>query len=135
MFISHLHLPLIPLQRMPRVSRMVVMARWVLAWFVLSIGVAVASPVVQPMSMELVCSPTGSVKLMVHTDDGAQEMGAGHLDCALCLPGGAPPPVCLAADLPTPLPLGRALQPIESARIAAATAAPPPARGPPVLLR
>jgi len=35
--------------------------------------------------------------------------------------------------LPTPLPLGRALQSIPAARIAAATASPLPARGPPAL--
>lgn len=132
MSIRPLRLHLIPPSR---VTRLACVARWVFAWFVLSIGVAIASPVVQPMSMELVCSPAGAVKLMVHTDDGAQEMGAGHLDCALCLPGGAPPPLTVAIDLPTPLPLGHAVQPIEAARIAAATAAPPPARGPPALLR
>jgi hypothetical protein len=109
------------------------LARLVLAWFVLSIGVAVASPVVHPRSMELVCSAAGSIKLVVHADDGVQEAGAAHLDCALCLPGGAPPPLALAPAMPSLLPLGRALQPVEAARIAAATAAPPPARAPPVL--
>jgi len=109
------------------------LARLLLAWFVLALGVAVASPVVQPQSLELVCSAAGSVKLMVQGDDGVHEVGAMHLDCALCLPGGAPPPLALAPALPVSLPLGRALQPVEAARLAVATAAPPPARAPPVL--
>lgn len=106
--------------------------RWVLLWFALSIGVAVASPVVHPQTVELVCSTTGSVKAIVHTDDGAQEFGAGHMDCPLCVLAGAPP-ATPAVELPVLMPLARAVQPIASAHIAAATAAPLPARGPPSL--
>lgn len=106
--------------------------RWVLLWFALSLGAAIASPLVHPQAMELVCSATGSVKAVVHTDDGAQELGAGHMDCPLCVLAGAPP-ATPAVELPTPLPLAHAVQPIPSARIAAATAAPMPARGPPSL--
>ena len=54
------------------------LARCVLAWFVLSIGVAVASPLVSPQSFELICSGSGAIKLLVKTDDGAQEPLAGH---------------------------------------------------------
>lgn len=105
--------------------------RFVLAWFVLSLGVAVASPLVHPQAMELVCSSAGAVKVIVHTDDGAQEMGASHLDCPLCVLTGAPPPAAPLAELPTVQPLGHAVQSIPAARLAAATAAPLPARGPP----
>jgi len=42
-----------------------------------------------------------------------------------------PPPAPAALALPHSQPLGHALQPIEAARLAAATAAPLPARGPP----
>lgn len=67
--------------------------RWMLAWFVLSIGVAVAAPVVQPQAMSLVCSANGSV-LVLTADDGtvAPAQSSSHtLDCVLCLPAGAPP--------------------------------------------
>ncbi len=111
------------------------LARLVLAWFVMSLGVAVASPVVKPQAMELVCSVAGAVKLIVQTDDGAQELGTSsplsHVDCPLCVLTGAPPPASPLADVPAVLPLGRAVQPIPAARLAAATAAPIPARGPP----
>lgn len=105
--------------------------RWALLWFMLSLGVAVASPLVHPQAVELVCSSAGSVKVVVHTEDGVQEMGASHLDCPLCVLTGAPPPPPVAAAFDAPLPLGRLLQLIPAARHAAVTAAPLPARGPP----
>jgi hypothetical protein len=106
--------------------------RWVLLWFVLSLGVAVASPLVNPQAMELVCAGAGTIKVVVHTEDGAQDVGSGsHMDCPLCVLTGAPPPPVAAATFDLPLPLGRVVQPIPAARLAAATAAPPPARGPP----
>lgn len=109
------------------------LARLVLAWFVLSLGVAIASPVIHPQAMELVCSAAGAIKVVVQTDDGARELGASHLDCPMCVLTGAPPPAAQAIDLPGILPLGRAVQPIPAARLAAATATPLPARGPPAL--
>ncbi|MES2533060.1 MAG: DUF2946 family protein [Pseudomonadota bacterium] len=112
--------------------RLGLIGRCVLLWFVMSLGAAVASPMVHPQAMELVCSAAGAVKVIVQTDDGAQELGASHMDCPLCVLTGAPPPAAPLADIPSPLPLGRAVQPIEAARIAAATAGPLPARGPPV---
>ena len=103
---------------------------WVLAWFMASLGVAVASPLVHPQSFEVICSGSGIIQLLVQTDDGPVEMGAMGMDCPLCATLSAPPPVPVAALLP-PHPLAHALQPVEAARIAAATAAPLPARGPP----
>ncbi|WP_326541032.1 DUF2946 family protein [Pseudorhodoferax sp.] len=108
------------------------LVRSVLALFLLSLGMAIASPIVKPQAMELICSSAGLVKAVVHTDDGVQEMGAGHLDCPACVLTGAPP-VSSTAALPPVQPLGHAVQPIPAARIAAATAAPLPARGPPTL--
>ena len=103
---------------------------WVLAWFVASMGVAIASPLVHPQAFEVICSGAGTIKLLVQTDDGTVEMGAMGMDCPLCSTPSAPPPTPVAAVLP-PHPLAHALQPVEAARIAAATAAPLPARGPP----
>jgi hypothetical protein len=117
---------------LPRL-RVIQLGRLVLLWFVLSLGAAIASPVVNPQAMEVVCSSAGAVKVVVKTDDGAQELGASHLDCPLCVLTGAPPPALPVVQLPQPQPLGHALQSIPAARIAAATAAPLPARGPPTL--
>lgn len=117
------------LRHTPRLLGLV--GRWVLLWFAMSLGVAVASPIVHPQAMELVCSSVGSVKVVIHTEDGAQEMGASHMDCPLCVLTGAPPPALAIVSFDLPLPLGRVVQPIPAARHAAATAAPLPARGPP----
>jgi hypothetical protein len=108
--------------------------RWVLLWFALSLGVAVASPLVHPQTVELVCSNAGSVKAIVHTDDGAQELGAGHMDCPLCVLNAAPPATTPAVELPVLVPMARAVQSIPSAHVAAAHAAPLPARGPPAFI-
>lgn len=117
----------------PRLRQLHTLGRLVLLWFVLSLGVAVAAPIVHPQSMELVCSSAGAVKVVVQTDDGAQELGASQADCPLCVLTGAPPPPAPLAGVPSVQPLGHAVQPIPAARLAAATAAPLPARGPPVL--
>lgn len=106
------------------------LVRWVLLWFVLSVGAAIASPIVHPQSFELVCTSAGAIKVIVQTDDGPQEIGSAHLDCPLCLLGG-PPTQADPAKPALSLPLGRAMQSIPAARLAAATASPLPARGPP----
>jgi hypothetical protein len=106
---------------------------WVLAWFMASLGVAIAAPIVHPQPIQVICSSTGTIMLMMQSDDGTVEkMGSAGMDCPLCSPAGGPPAVAIGSVIP-PLPLAHALQPIEAARIAAATAAPLPARGPPSL--
>jgi len=105
-------------------------ARWFLLWFALSIGAAIASPVVHPQAMELVCSSSGTVKAVVHTEDGAQEMGAGHMDCPLCAMVGAPP-VTPVVDLPVGQPQALAPRPLPPGPVVALASAPLPARGPP----
>jgi hypothetical protein len=108
------------------------LARFVLVWFALSIGVAIASPIIKPQAMELICSGSGAMKVLVKTDDGVKEQAGHTLDCPLCATISAPPP--LAHQTVAPLqPLGHVLNSIPAARIAALTAAPLPARGPPAL--
>ena len=105
-------------------------ARIVLVWFALFVGVAIASPLVKPQAMELICSGMGMVKMQVQGSDGAQDSSLKTLDCPLCATSSAPPPV--ASLVATPVqPLAYVLQSIPAARIAALTALPPPARGPP----
>jgi hypothetical protein len=119
---------------MHALRRAAVLARLVLAWFVLTLGVAVASPLVRPPAVEWVCSGAGMVKMLVTSADGTVlDRSTGGMDCALCLPTGAPPPMDFRHPPPPRLqPLGESLRSIPAARLAAATAAPPPARGPPI---
>ena len=107
------------------------LARFVLAWFVLSIGVAIASPIVHPKALELICSGNGVMKVLVKAADGSVEEGsAPMLDCPLCASIAAPPPFIHVFTEPEQ-PLSYALQTVPAAHIAALTAAPPPGRGPP----
>ena len=103
--------------------------RLVLEWFALSLGVAIASPLLHPVAMEMVCTASGATKLVVQGDDGT----AAHnptLDCPLCALLDAPPPVrSLAAA--TAAPHAQLVAAIPATRVAAAAAAPLPARGPP----
>jgi len=107
------------------------LARLVMAWFLLALGIAVASPIVHPHSMQVVCTAGGGMQVIMLDDDGQAVPGNHHtLDCPLCLAVIAPP------SYPSPVfeqprPLGLALHPVVSARIAALVGAPLPPRGPP----
>lgn len=106
-------------------------ASLVLAWFALSVGVAIASPFVNPQSVQLVCSASGDVKVVFGGDDGAQSQRGHTLDCPLCAHfGGAAPPT-VALRLPQPQAVAQAPGPTAAAPVAARAAAPLPARGPP----
>jgi len=121
------------LQQLRRIATCL-LGRCVLAWMALSMGAAAAAPLIQPQGFELICTSTGAVKLIVNGEDGSSDhivLGAGHLDCPMCLPHAAPPPPALQLPPPAASPLWHALQPVERARIASITAAPLPARGPP----
>ena len=107
------------------------LARLVLAWFALSVGLAVAAPVVRAMDTELVCSGGGGMKLLVKGDSGGAE-GVHVLDCPLCASFVAPPVGAPDAAQSDPA-AAYVLHPLVAARIAAITGVPPPARGPPSL--
>ncbi|MFM2112486.1 MAG: hypothetical protein RLZZ271_1146 [Pseudomonadota bacterium] len=106
------------------------LARLVLVWFVLSLGLAIASPMVNPNGSQLICSGT-SVKL-INADGG--EASSGHtLDCPLCSPGAASV-LELNQSFAFSSPLSQALSRDMAAYIAATTVAPFSARAPPFSL-
>ena len=108
------------------------LTRFVLAWFVLSLGIAIASPIVKPQDILLVCSSSGAMKVVITMEDGETSyMGNSTMDCPLCISIAAPPPPIANPYIEPIQPLAYALQGIPSAHIAARTAAPLPARGPP----
>ena len=116
---------------MQRLRHAIQLTRLVLVWFALSVGVAIASPIVNPQGMDLVCTSTGSMKLVVQGDDEAA--ASSHtLDCPLCASISAPP-LALNIALTQPSPLAHVMQPLAAAHIAALTAPPLPSRGPPEL--
>ena len=105
-------------------------ARFVLVWFALSIGVSIASPIVKPQGMEVICSGSGVMKLLVKSDEGSKVVSLHTLDCSLCATGYAPPPI-MQWSVEAVQPLAHVLQSIAAAHIASRTGASPPARGPP----
>jgi hypothetical protein len=107
------------------------LTRFVLAWLALSVGVAIASPVVNPKGVDMVCTGTGTMKLVVMGDDDSA-VSAQTMDCPLCTSMTAPPPE-FNTTLTQPSPMAHALQPLAAAHIAAITAPPLPSRGPPEL--
>ncbi|MCD2513253.1 DUF2946 family protein [Comamonas endophytica] len=109
------------------------LASLALAWLVLTLGVATASPLVQPRLLEMVCTSMGGMQMVALDSDSPLAQSPHALDCPLCLLAAIPPP-SLALHLPQPQPLARALQPVVAARIAALVGAPLPARGPPALV-
>ncbi|MBP6220678.1 DUF2946 family protein [Limnohabitans sp.] len=108
------------------------LTRFMLVWFALFIGVAAASPLVNPEGVQLVCTTAGSVKLVQAAADGQDGTDNTHgMHCPLCLPVAAPPvaatPVAVHAGL------SFALQSTEQARLAALIGLPWQARAPPVI--
>ena len=106
-------------------------ARLALVWLLLALGVAAASPVVQPRSMQLVCLG-GTVQLVAMDDQGPVDVPQAHqLDCALCLLTGTPPTEAVVSALPVLPRVERARWvSIDAPRVVGAWA-PLPARGPP----
>lgn len=106
------------------------LTRLVLAWFALTFGVAVASPIIAPHTLVMMCSQ-GEAKAIVIDADGKLATSKDHtLECAFCIPAAAPPPS-------TTLALPASGTPCHSephaapAPIQAAAGAPLPPRGPP----
>ena len=117
---------------MHRLRQARTLARLVLAWFALTLGVALASPAVKPQVLQMVCQGAGVMTYIAVQDGEVVPPGASHtLDCSLCTPVAPPPPVVQA--VPQAQPLAHIVQPVPAARHAARIAAPLPARGPPSL--
>lgn len=107
------------------------LAKLALLWFALTLGAAVASPMVNPQTELVICTAAGMQKVVLNDDGTVTTSDAGDgLFCPMCMTGGAPAPFVLNTVSP-PQHLGHVMQSIVAARLAALTAAQPPARGPP----
>jgi hypothetical protein len=106
--------------------------RLVLVWFALFLGSAIASTIVNPGNMQMVCTSGGSMKL-VDSDGKSDFKASANLDCPLCV-AITTPPSAPQAYLENISLLSHALRPITAAHIASLTAPPLPSRGPPYFL-
>lgn len=101
-----------------------------LACFALSLGAAAAAPFVQPQVLQWICSGTGDGHLQA-SSGSAQALHGHTLDCPLCLPLGTPAPLTSARAHPLTTPAALPAARAAPDPLAARSAAPLPARGPP----
>lgn len=75
------------------------MAQFVLAWFVLFVSASVASPLIKPVDLQLVCSALGASRWVDREALGseARDTPGSTLDCPVCLPGLMPSPAPVPA--------------------------------------
>ena len=102
---------------------------WAVAWFVLGFGAALASPLIQPRTMELVCSNASGATLVVHHAGSNAVLDTVGMDCSLCLPSMEPPQPAVLTVPGWPITHSVPLPPPRVVAVAP-TAAPPPARAP-----
>lgn len=105
----------------------------VLAWFALFLASAVASPVINPGGVQMVCSAGGGMKMIDVDGNSGEVKASASMDCPLCAAAAALHSLSSSLFI-KPSALEHALHPIAAAHIAALTAPPLPSRGPPSLL-
>ena len=108
-------------------------AKLVLVWFALFLGSAIASTVIKPDSLQMVCTASGGMKMVDMTGDDGELKASASMDCPLCAhatPTLPPPTVADLAHVPDAR--SHILQRLPEAVLIARTAPPLPSRGPPV---
>jgi len=99
-------------------------------WFALFVGVSMATPLVNPTTVDHVCSGTLGSKLIVIDNDGDDSSTGLSMDCPLCS-GHIQHQFAVDSTAAAPSSLAHALLPSQAAFIASITAPPLPSRGPP----
>ena len=108
------------------------LARLVLVWFALFMGVAIASPILNPTETQMVCSSAGGMKMVASGEEATDSLQAANMDCPLCAPVVVPLEAC-SAGIDKPKPLAHLLHPVAAALVAFLTSPPLPSRGPPFI--
>ncbi len=109
------------------------LARLVLVWYGLFVGLSVLAATLQPKTLEVVCSSMGMMKVVVQGEGGDDQVRS-SMDCPLCAhatPTLPPPTVAGLAHVPDAR--AHIVQRLPEAVLIASTASPLPSRGPPVL--
>ena len=108
------------------------LARLVLVWYVLFVGVSVLAATLQPKTMDVVCSSMGLMKVVVQGEGGDAQVRS-SMDCPLCAHATPTLPPSTVADLAhVPDARSHIVQRLPEAVLIARTAPPLPSRGPPV---
>ncbi len=78
------------------------LAKLALLWFALTLGVAVAGPLVNPQQEQVICTSVGMVKVVLNADGSIATEPSPGSHCPLCVVGSAAPPAC-GTVLPVPV--------------------------------
>ncbi|WP_342618592.1 DUF2946 domain-containing protein [Rhodoferax sp. GW822-FHT02A01] len=106
-------------------------ARYVLVWFVLSVGVSVASPFVAPRLLTLVCTSAGAQ--VIEQGQSAPSTSSATWDCPACV-NFIGPVASFSIHLPAAVPYQPSLPMRLEIHTKPVSAAPPPSRAPPASL-
>lgn len=109
------------------------LAKLALLWFVLTMGIAVASPILKPQHQTTLCSQNGNMVMVVLDDESNTTYTGATLECSLCAIGHATVPAQLHV-FESLQPLGQLQPSFALARLATAIDFSPPSRGPPSLV-
>ncbi len=110
------------------------LAKLALLWFAGALGVAVASPLVNPQDELIICSAAGMIKVTLHADGSVSTEASSEAQCPLCVLGSVAPPAFVTLQ-PAPVQALTDVQPGTAlVFVAAARAALPPSCGPPTSL-
>ena len=106
--------------------------RWFVAlWFALFTAISIATPLLNPTSLDSVCSPEHGTRLIVVSDQGdGTDLNLPTSDCPLCS-GFFTPDFLVRHHFDAPSPLAHALEPQQEAFLIALSQPPIPSRGPP----
>ena len=108
------------------------LARLVLVWYVLFVGVSVLAATLQPKTLDVVCSSMGIMKVVVQGEGGDAQLRS-SMDCPLCAHATpALPPPTLANLAHVADARSHIVQRLPAAILLARTAPPLPSRGPPL---
>jgi hypothetical protein len=108
------------------------LARLVLVWYVLFVGVSVLAATLQPKTMDVVCSSMGLMKVVVQGEGGDAQVRS-SMDCPLCAHATpALPPPTVADLVHVSDARSHIVQRLPEDVLTARTAPPLPSRGPPV---
>ncbi len=105
--------------------------RVVLAWYVLFLTAAIASPMVHAKPLEIVCSASGQMKVVEAGDQSQPLTPHQGLACFLCLATAACLPCANSSFSLIPPPFEHRAWPVTSTNLVNLTAPPLPSRGPP----
>ena len=110
------------------------LAGWLLAAYALLLCVSVLAAMLQPQTVNVVCSSMGVMRVVVSGDEGAPELKT-SMDCPLCAHAApALPAPSLVALVPFDDARAHIVQRLPEAVLLSRTAPPLPSRGPPVLI-